>query len=72
MCSCKSNSNNNKNEFTHTEWSDMGIVTSVCRYSEMLLEVISRNETMIHLYGVPAPFRLGRTASLRARRYPLG
>jgi DNA-binding LytR/AlgR family response regulator len=36
------------------------------------LEVISRNETMIHLYGVPAPFRLGRTASLRARRYPLG
>ena len=36
------------------------------------LEVISRNETMIHLYGVPAPFRLGRTASLRARRYQLG
>ena len=36
------------------------------------LEVISRNETMIHLYGVPAPFRLGRTASLRARRYHLG
>ena len=36
------------------------------------LEVISRNETMIHLYGVPASFRLGRTASLRARRYQLG
>ena len=36
------------------------------------LEVISRNETLIHLYGVPAPFRLGRTASLRARRYQLG
>lgn len=40
--------------------------------SILRLEVISRNETMIHLYGVPAPFRLGRTASLRARRYQLG
>lgn len=32
------------------------------------LEIISRDETFVHLYGVPEPFRLGRAASLRARR----
>jgi DNA-binding LytR/AlgR family response regulator len=32
------------------------------------LEIISRDETLVHLYGVPEPFRLGRAASLRARR----
>ena len=32
------------------------------------LEIISRDETFVHLYGIPEPFRLGRAASLRARR----